>query len=68
MDVVKNILGNWTVEFEGGYTVNVQSTGDEGRDSIMMRARRIQSDLNRHDFNACRASGSRILKCYKSRR
>lgn len=69
MDPVKNILDeNWTVEFEGGYVVNVLSEKGWGRNRIMMMARNMLSQKNRHNFNACRASGGRILKCYKGRR
>ncbi len=68
MDPVKKILeetDDWTVEFEGGYTVIVPAEKGEGRDKIMMRARNMQSEQNRYKFDARRASGGRILKCYK---
>lgn len=69
MDPVKEILGEkWTVEFEDGYIVNVPSEKDWSKNRIMINARNILSQKNRHDFAACRASGGRILKCYKCRR
>jgi len=73
MDVVNNILGgeeddntvNWVVEFEGGYTVIVPANKKDSRDKVMMMARRIQSDTHRYDFEGRRASGGRIIRCYR---
>lgn len=57
----------WVVVFEGGYSVAVPEVKGEGRDSIIMKARKLQSEINRYNFAGRRASGARVIKMYKTR-
>ena len=59
---------SWIVEFDGGYNISLDVPAGTNRNKVMMLARNKQSEENRYNFDARRASGGRILKAYKARK
>jgi len=75
MGIAENMLGIksftaelkdvWRVEFEGGFVIEVPFLVNKTRDHAIMSARKLLAEQNRYNFDARRASGGRVVRCYR---